>query len=550
MKLKNLSIYSFLFIGLVFAGEAAAQQQNNQTQPLGTIPALTKADCLKNAIGINIAAKKDKFPDRDISISKKISSTYQCPSTRPADAKTPDSKFFALDDNYNLILAPGFLLEDACTEEGKKSVYTYLCAYNGTNLAGRIDYSYDTTALKINLKEAIGGYKQVTLTIDNGGKNVENYEVCYEPRPIGPQTKDKNIFLEEAADCIADTDGWPQKKILSNSHPMIGDIENGQPYAFIVRAIDANKKALSVWSNALIATPTEAYSFTDIYEGEAPPIQFDCSQSATSASTMPLWGFLGLILLGLRRKKAAQLPNKILLVFLVLAANSASAHLGQLNLSINGTPYLPNIDASQKAGAIAPYQCMFDNALRPLMGLDLDVHLVDDFGSLQIGAGVAYTYASGMALAQANSCTAKSNSQVGMHLFHIKLPQLTYILSPWIKSVPIAPYIRAGLMAAGYVFTFQGKPDYDGTNQKNIKPIGITFGWEAAAGFMFLLDVFEPKSAGQARGMGTFNHTYLKAEVAYAPLNNFGRGGPDLSSAWPNKNLPLMLNFGLVLEFP
>ena len=67
---------------------------------------------------------------------------------------------------------------------------------------------------------------------------------------------------------------------------------------------------------------------------------------------------------------------------------------------------------------------------------------------------------------------------------------------------------------------------------------------------MFLLDVFEPKSAGQARGMGTFNHTYLKAEVAYAPLNNFGRGGPDLSSAWPNKNLPLMLNFGLVLEFP
>jgi hypothetical protein len=231
-----------------------------------------------------------------------------------------------------------------------------------------------------------------------------------------------------------------------------------------------------------------------------------------------------------------------------------------VNLAVTGAPYLPNIDGSKKADgnaiSLPIYKCLYGKpgadagAILPLMGIDVDVHMTDAFGSLQLGVGATYTYASGNALTNQKDCNSQGTDPVGIHLFQLK-PQLTYILDPWVEIFPLAPYVRGGIVAQGYVFTHQGKVDEPGGKevQAGTAGAGVVFGWEAAFGLMFMLDVLEPTVAGAARGEGVYDHTYLKAEIAYMPINNFTGKGLDLSPAWPTKDIPLMLTFGLVFEF-
>ena len=554
MKSKNLIIYSLLLACLAFTGTASAQQQDNQAKLLGTIQQFSRAIC---ETGDSIAiAIRESYAVNTVAITKRNARDRSCESALPQGSES-----FSITRN-SLEIKIAFLVDtDACATAGSISKNTYLCLYNDKKIAGRIDYSYDTTPVKVTLSASSGEFEQVTLSINDGGKNINNYQICYgklSPTETNtyPLTSISEADFINNKDCSTIT--HEGKNLLASffatsSSLSIENITNTQVYIFKARAVDKDKNPLSLWSNVAQATPSNSYSFADLYD----PSPVNCNQGLTSASCLPLWGFLGLIFLGIRRKKIYSDSSKSLFIVLFLAAFPVSAHLGQLNLTIRGTPYLPNIDGSQtKAGATpTPYKCVFgkpddaDVPLLPLMGLDLDVHLIDDFGSLQVGAGIAYTYASGHALAARDKCT-QTKTDVGLHIFHIKLPQVTYILDKWIELIPFAPYLRAGLVGAGYVTTFQGKLDSIAEAGASIEPIRFSFGWEAAAGFMFLLDVLDPRTAGQARGMGTFEHTYLKAEIAYAPINNFGHGGPDLSSAWPTKNIPLMLNFGLVLEFP
>ncbi|MEI6790263.1 MAG: hypothetical protein WCK42_03680, partial [Myxococcaceae bacterium] len=168
------------------------------------------------------------------------------------------------------------------------------------------------------------------------------------------------------------------------------------------------------------------------------------------------------------------------------------------------------------------------------------------FGSLQVGMGVAYTYEGGAALKAVNgqpTCEQTGDS-AALHMLHFK-PQITYILDNWVDEFPLAPYIRAGIVGVGYLFTYQGGLDKEG----KAKPVGVVFGWEAAAGLMFMLDFLQPSVTESARANGAYDHIFLKAEAAYMPINNFYQNGLNFSPAWPTPNFPLMLTFGLVFEF-
>jgi hypothetical protein len=549
VKSKNLIVYSLFLACFALTETVWAQQTNANTASFQ----LSKGDCSPNGRTLHVTLSKLPQTGGNIYLipgslaNNTANPNYVCADTPPSDAKsiTIHSQVLSLHANA--------LVKDACTVEGSISLHNYLCIYDGSrNLIGQIHYSYDTTEAKISVTTTPGD-KNVVLAL--GGKKGDQtvYQICY-------GTEDKTA-IETDRDCQPPFILY--RDTTSGASITIKELENNKMYVFKARLLndDKNRTPVSQWSAASEATPTESFSFTDVYNGDAPPIQLDCNQGATSLSALPLWGFLGLILLGLRRKKIFSVSSRSLFGILFLAALPVSAHLGQLNLTIKGTPYLPNIDNSKTVGNKAVnqfFRCQFGNGgnpLLPLMGADLDVHLVDAFGSLQIGGGIAYTHASGFASKEftlASTCPQATTSPVGAHLFQIKFPQITYILDQMIEQIPIAPYIRTGLLASGYVFTFENGIDKPGENlpENDIKPIGITFGWEAAAGFLFMLDVFDRRSAGQSRGLGVLNHTYLKAEIAYAPLDNLGRGGPDLSSAWPTKNIPLMLNFGLVLEFP
>ncbi len=182
-----------------------------------------------------------------------------------------------------------------------------------------------------------------------------------------------------------------------------------------------------------------------------------------------------------------------------------------------------------------------------MFGLDFDFHLLDDFGSLTLGFGVSYAKASGVAR---NDDNAPLKIPVGLHLIHVR-PQLTYIFDPYIETVPLAPYVRVGVVGATYIFTYQGQLDRKGlSNTPPQSPAGIRFGAEVAFGLQFMLDVLEPELAQQARGLGVYDHTYLKAEIAYMPINNFGQPGINLSPQFFGAStLPIVTTFGLVIEF-
>jgi hypothetical protein len=371
-----------------------------------------------------------------------------------------------------------------------------------------------------------------------------HYQVCYAKGQLDHSPAD----LSPSIDCLEDG----LKSILlpiTSQSPVVGSLDNDFTYGFKVRVVDnSNPKTVIVltdtWSNIQTAVPFQIDSIA-VLDNSGPNWAMDCSQGSTSPSAFAIWAFLGVILLAMRKRSS---------VFLLVAllTTPSFARFGQVSIGITGSPYRPNLNLSktEKSGVTNPwYKCIFDDKLLPLMGLHVDMHLFDNFGSLRVGLGAAYAYASGFGVKH-GSCDNKSgqstagvktNVVAGMHMLHLR-PQLTYVLDTWIDSFPVAPYVKAGLVGAGYYDTFQNKPD-------NPKALGMIFGWEAAAGLMLALDWIEPTVSGEARGLGTYDHTFLVFEAAYAPIDNFGNNGRNYSNAWLSKTVPLSLTASLVVEF-
>lgn len=537
--MKQIKIYftAILFL-LTYALNSLAAEE--KTQEI-TLPTLSVLDC--NSVTPLLPPNSEE----DLKF-------YLLPNPKPGKS------CFATMSGYeqtNQIATIGDIIKAACKDPQGIAGIAIVCAYNltKTDIAPvKINVPYNTKPLEINLTAAEAEYAQVSLTINSSVNSIQKFQICYAPATVANFVS--NLDCESSESDLEKTE-WPKMILVNSTSVTIDKLTNDEEYVFKARAISANSdkekiKELSKWSQPITATPEDSQYFSDQYDKHG-PIQLDgCSQIKNSSSLFPLLGLLVLFLFSLRRKKSCIGLGKILFSLVILTASSSQAHLGQISIGFNGTPYFPNLDGNNEIGTpAAPYSCDFGNKknpsgpILPLIGFDLNVHLTDAFGSLQLGGGIAYSYVAGHTLSDSHTCNSESGSPQSLHFFQVKIPQLTYILDNWVELVPIAPYVRGGLIMAGYANTpFSRPPDHPN------KPINITFGWEAAAGFLFLLDVFAPQTASTARSLGVYDHTFLKFEVAYAPINNFGRGGLDLSSAWPNKDLPITLNFGLVVELP
>lgn len=401
-----------------------------------------------------------------------------------------------------------------------------LCLYVNNASIGRGFFQYDTSPNTLTGISVTPSNKRVIVTVTDPKASNANYSVKYEVcfgaedfiNPIAGTTKD----------CP------PSKKDNTSTSIIVPNLDNGTRYFFTARV----QGSANQWTSSVSATPVETYGFAKTYDGEPNSLSWSCTQTSASPATWMLFLLLGVFL------KRRRLGSHSILLVLLLAL-PANADLGQINFGIIGSVYKPNLDSSTKSdGSTAKkfYGPMFEDKLVPLMGLEVDVHLLDDFGSLQIGLGAAYAYAGGKALLADGS---HSNDSAGLHMLHLR-PQLTYALDTWVDIVPLVPYVRGGIATVGYLFTYQDGLDKESTIQK---PMGFVFGWEAAAGLMLALDWLEPSVSKAARANGVYEHIYLKAEAAYMPLDNFGKRGLNFSSAWPKQDFPLMLTFGLVFEF-
>ncbi len=457
----------------------------------------------------------------------------------PAPPLTPSGTFIQVTgilgpDSSGLVTVPEVALLSAlgvCSTPNSGS--GYLCLYQNNAFVTKVQFKYDTSPSTLNGISLSAGNKQVTVTVDDPKSGTANYsttyQVCY--------STDKGSI-----DLIAGTTtNCKEPKENTSKTITVMDLNNFTPYYFIARV----KGSSNQWTTpAQSATPINTDGFAEVYNGAPNPLSWSCAQTSSSPGTWMLLLVLGIFL---RRKHRS--ARSLLLVLLL--APPVFADLGQINFSITGAPYKPNLDASTKpdgSRARTFYQSMFYDNLLPLMGVEVDVHLVDDFGSLQLGLGTSYTYAGGNAL-QVNPdgtlTNNRSSDSAGLHMLHLR-PQLTYVLDPWVDYFPLVPYVRGGIVSVGYLFTYQGGIDKE-PGGKN--PMGFMFGWEAAGGLMFALDWLEPSVSKSARANGVYDHIYLKAEAAYMPINNFYQNGLDFSSAWPTSNIPLLLTFGLVFEF-
>lgn len=422
----------------------------------------------------------------------------------------------------------------ACGPNGAHG-FLRICIYYSGGIAGHT-FQYNTEPNNITIDSLSVGNERITVNIADPKSGTTNdnptYQVCY-----GAAQADIAALTNTTGACPLG-DKTPEN---TSKNITVTGLANGTTYWVVARV----KGSSNQWSASKSETPELTYGFGKVYDGAPNRLSFSCTQTSAGPGTWMLFLLLGIFL----RFKGGN--KSVFIAVLLLGSLPVLADLGQVNFGIIGSTYKPNLDGSTKAdGSQARqfYGTMFSDNLLPLMGIEVDIHLLDDFGSLQLGVGLQYAYASGSALKVEPNGTLtnnRSSDSVELNMLHLK-PQLTYILDPWIDTVPLAPYVRGGIVALGYMFRYQGGIDRE---PGGVNPMGLMFGWEAAAGLMLALDWMEPSVSKAARANGTYDHIYLKAEAAYMPINNFHQNGLNFSPAWPKQDLPLMLTFGLVFEF-
>jgi len=559
-------------------------QQIFLTEDESAKPTFGVADC-NSTKQLNIGKKYANPIDFFYRKSQSVENNLDCPLTSAtiAGELVPISNKFITVNQLFPSDKTGKVTYPGCnsTPAGAPSDYM-LCFYRDTGeLIGSSEYTLDTAPTDI-LAEPTPYPNSVTFAFTVNKQSVQ-IEVCYGPNSNADKIE---ADLKAAAQAAAKLGAKAAAEPCTGNYSVYGTtfssdktggtisgLTNKVQYAFAFRL-----KGETDWQGFVEATPEaveSALAFSD--SAGAPGTSWSChaSKDAAPVSSATVMLTLLLALLGwmrcqvnpgmTNRRTSRFLPFMLigLIAATVLTPTSANADLGDVNVAILGSPYLPNLDGEKKADGtlVKPmYLCFFgasgtqNRPILPFMGIEADAHLIDDFGSLQLGMGAGYTFVSGFApvegsITDANRCGEPSSSTVTLHMLQLR-PQLTYIFDPYIDVVPLAPYIRGAFVAHGYLFNLNGKPDTGG-EAVNRDPIGVRFGYEVAVGLMFLLDILDPTAASQARHLGAYKHSYLKAEVALRDVTSFGSPGFDFSpkDIAFGSSLPLMFNFGLVVEF-
>ncbi len=379
------------------------------------------------------------------------------------------------------------------------------------------------------------------------------------------------------ADSICDAPVDFTQTVVRSEQVALTGLRNGVQYELRVLVRD-DFGNVSEPSEAITATPQKGISPLDFYNGAGSPYSTAPSCSSLQGSALPVFGLFALLgFVGLRRRKRTQRgPRGTSCAALVLPALLASSagyaqdddgfknidtRNGEVTLSMFVGPYHPGIDDEQvDGGAIFPiYECFFDDATLVELGASLDYHLLDIFGSLQIGLGVNATQAKGFALAPTvtgvDGCGQRTDDSVELTIVKVK-PQLSYRLDPLLDwfGFPLVPYGRVGLVGAGYAFTTSGLFPDAPTKAQN--PVGLVLGWEAAGGLMLALDFwdyidpFSKYGTKRARAHEVFDHAFVYGEALWQPVDNFGRPSLILSPTDPfsGTSSPWTVHFGVAVE--
>jgi hypothetical protein len=196
------------------------------------------------------------------------------------------------------------------------------------------------------------------------------------------------------------------------------------------------------------------------------------------------------------------------------AFSGKSPRTGALLLRLSS--YTPEID-SESGLTGTPYADFFRDSGMLLVELEGQRFFYQGYGSagLSLSAGYAEKWEEGF-----TSTGARAGEKSGLQVFPLSLGvfyKLDYAAERW--GIPVVPYAEASLRYIPYRFL--------GTTE-GLK--GAKHGYGFTGGVQFMLDFIEPSLARNLDSDTGVNHTYLFAEYTRAEVNNFGKGGLDLSS--------------------
>jgi hypothetical protein len=212
-------------------------------------------------------------------------------------------------------------------------------------------------------------------------------------------------------------------------------------------------------------------------------------------------------------------------------------------LELHGGAYTPDVD-SEFGGAATPWRDTFGAGSLTLLRMHLDYQLWQAHGSLAVGAGFGYGWIDGFAR---NEDGDRTDDEVGFNL----MPLTASLIYRWDwaaveHGVPLVPYAKIGLTGAFWWAT-DAKNDISNTRDgaagsEAREGNGLTFGWHASVGLMFLLDVFSTSMAIGFDNEFGVNNSYIFVEYQYTSLDDFGSGSSLVLS-------DATLSFGLAFEF-
>jgi hypothetical protein len=515
---------------------------------------------------------------------------------------------------------PAEIMGDACSTErldGNFPMCIYFSASTGTPVSN-LDIDAISATLLVGIDTEVpqapavsatagDGSLILTVTESSGAIDLATYEIQYrrcdgDEADGGTVTVDAGTVADSNSVCSAPGDYLVKTGTYTSDTITLGGLVSGEAYEVRVVLIDdaGNRSAAST---AVTATPQSELGPLDLYDGEdnllsVPGPDFEACNEGISSGTYGLFGF-GLWALGRRRRREKvgprvgrpRLPMFLVALLVGLLALPAAAYPGQLTLGFKGGPYTPAIDTELSGGSrIYPiYDCffaksgLFPNGILPQPGIDIDVHVFDMFGSLELGVGMTFTQARGTAVPVASigaselstrTCPTETGTESVELTIAMAKPQLTYRLDQLNDyfGIPFVPYARVGLVSAVYAFTENGKFDNDGVSAGR-NPLGLRFGAEASVGLMLALDWFDVRDVWdkwnyalsslktrrfdvekfvrkKTRHTTILEHTYVFAELTTSQINTFGMPGLILSPTDKvfGTNLPWTFQIGMAAE--
>jgi hypothetical protein len=211
-------------------------------------------------------------------------------------------------------------------------------------------------------------------------------------------------------------------------------------------------------------------------------------------------------------------------------------------LELHGGSYGPAVDGAFGDPDKTPWADTFGAKRLTLLRGHFDWELWDGFGTLAAGLGAGYGWVDGFARDAQGEAT---EDEVGFNVAPVSV-SVAYRLD-WAArrfGFPLVPYGKLGLTTAFWWAT-NARDDIataKGADGATRRGAGVTFGWQAAGGVMFLLDVLAPGMAASMQEEAGVRNSFLFAEYNSSVLDDFGGGRSlDLSDD--------ALSFGLAFEF-